>query len=72
MRQGRVEHIYVKELGDGYEKSLCGRIVQRRFAHFGGLYGTKDYFRHNSPDCQECLKKHFAKKARKNHGHDGV
>jgi len=63
MRNGRVEHIHIERLGDGYSKTLCGRIVETRYSHFD-LYPCEGYFRDNSPDCQDCLHKHFDKRKR--------
>jgi len=56
-RQGRVQHILTERLEHAYVKTLCGRIVR----HIGAIFGTypdPDYFRHNRPDCQDCLRKY--------------
>jgi hypothetical protein len=55
----KVHHILTERLENAYVKTLCGRIVP----HWGAIFGTypdPDYFRHNRPDCQDCLWKHFS------------
>jgi hypothetical protein len=58
-RQG-VEHILTDRLENQYSRTLCGRIV-----HFLGpifrTYPDPRYFQDNHPDCQDCLRLHFAK-----------
>jgi hypothetical protein len=59
-RKERVSHILTERLKDGdYCRTLCGRIVEARTAH---LYSNRDYWRHESPNCQDCLKAHFDKR----------
>ena len=60
----RVEHILIERLEHDYAKTLCGRIIYSPGATFG-TYPEPNYFRHNRPDCQDCLRKHFSKQRRK-------
>lgn len=54
----RVEHILIEKVELDYARTLCGRIIYYPGATFG-TYPNLDYFRHNHPDCQDCLRKHF-------------
>jgi hypothetical protein len=61
MQQDR-EHIIVTKLDRGYVESLCGQVVRP----VGYLWPKPDseYLRFNgNVDCQDCLRKHFKKKA---------
>jgi hypothetical protein len=63
MNNGRVEHVLTQRLEDGYVRTLCGRIIFR--PNPIETYREPTYFRYNHPNCQDCLRKHFAKTGRK-------
>lgn len=54
----RAKHILVERLEHGFARTLCGRIIPYLGVIFG-RYPDPEYFRHNHPDCQDCLRKHF-------------
>ena len=57
MRENKVRHIVVKKFEEGYGQTLCGRYIQIFFPP--RAYGDADYFKHERPDCQDCLRRHF-------------
>jgi hypothetical protein len=59
-QQRRVTHILIEHLEHSCMRTLCGRIIYYPGTAFS-MYPDPRYFQHNHPDCQDCLKAHFAK-----------